>query len=237
MKFIYGIFKLILALGMLTFGIAMLFMEFEEFYAIVDDYYEQGLTYLPPELWVREIVAGIIAFVGLIVLWSIFRSVFPKQVKVRSISFPGMHGEVSIDLKDVEGTLERVAMKLPEVLKASIVLEPTDSTGRAMVLATVVLIKDADDDARMVTARVQHYLQIHTKKILGLQDVDVRLKVKQFKMKMKTLKAEPLLLEGPFGHPVEAAMAAAGAAPEQTTQEVVPEATEISSDSDLELEK
>jgi len=194
MKLIYGLFKLLLAIGMMSFGILLVLYQFEDVYAVADDYYERFLQQFPPEAPVREVIAVLIAVLGLLVLVSMFRS--PK--KRRTISFAGMHGEVTIELDDVETTLERVATKLPEVRSAAIKLEPTDSPGRARVIAKVVLLKNADDEARMVTARVQHYIQIHTRKILGLNDVDVQLNVKKFQMNMKTVKPEPLLLEGPL---------------------------------------
>ena len=103
---------------------------------------------------------------------------------------------------------------------------PTDSPGRACVIANVELLKNADDDARLVTARVQHYIQLHTKKILGLNDVDVRLNVKRFKMIMKTLKLEPLLLEGPLATAAGiGAMEAAAADVEERTDTGVEEET------------
>lgn len=203
MKIIYGTFKLLLAIAMMVFGVLLFMYHFDKVYGVVHGYYEQGLGYLPEGAPVREIVAGTVAFVGLI----LFLSMLWGRKKVRSISFTGMHGPVTIELDHVESMLEKVASKLPEVKKASIKLGPTDSPGRASVIADVELLKNADDDARMVTARVQHFIQVHTKKILGLNDVDVRLNVKKFIMKMRTLKIEPLLLEGP-GNVVE--MAAMG---------------------------
>lgn len=195
MKIIYGTLKLLLATAMMVFGVLLVFYPLEEVYGRIDDYYEQGLERLPESVspWVREVVAGGIAFVGLI----LFISMLWGRKKVRSISFTGMHGPVTIELAHVESMLEKVASKLPEVRKASIKLGPTDSPGRASVIADVELLKNAEEDARMVTARVQHYIQIHTKRILGLNDVNVRLNVKKFVMKMRTLKLEPLLLEGP----------------------------------------
>ncbi len=193
MKIVYGTLKLVLAIAMMAFGGLLIVFPIEEVYGFIDEYYEQGLEFFPEDAPVREVVAGAIAFAGVILLISMFWG----RKKVRSISFTGMHGPVTIELEHVEGMLEKVAAKLPEVRKASIKLGPTDSPGRASVIANVELLKNADEDARMVTARVQHYIQIHTKRILGLNDVDVRLNVKKFVMKMRTLKLEPLLLEGP----------------------------------------
>ena len=194
MQIIINTFKVLLAVAMLTFGILLIPFRLDELYGFIDGYYEQFLEFFPADAPVREIVAAVIAAVGLIIILSML---FNRK-KVRSISFTGMHGPVTIELEHVESTLERVATKLPEVRRATIKLEPTDSPGRACVVANVELLKNADDDARMVTARVQHYVQVHTKKILGLNDVDVRLNVKRFVMNMKTVKPEPLLLEAPL---------------------------------------
>lgn len=221
MKIIINIFKVLLAVAMLTFGILLIPFRLDELYGYIDGYYEQFLELFPEDVPVREIVGGAIAAVGLIIMLSM---IFGRK-KVRSISFTGMHGPVTIELEHVESTLERVAMKLPEVRRATVKLEPTDSPGRACVVANVELLKNADDEARMITARVQHYIQVHTKRILGLNDVDVRLIVKRFVMNMKTVKPEPLLLEGPFA-------AAAGLDAIETGA-----AAEVDAESDLEEEE
>lgn len=203
MKAIYSAFKLILAIVMMVFGVFLVFSPFLEIYDFVHGYYLRFLEQFSAEAPVREIAAGTIAIIGLIIgspmVLRVLRllRVLPRKKK-RAISFTGMHGPVSIQLDHVESTLERVAMKLPEVRRATIKLEPTDSPGRASVTATVELLKNADDDARMVTARVQHYIKVHTKKILGLNDVDVRLDVTRIIMKMKTVKPQTLLIEGPL---------------------------------------
>ena len=228
MKIIYGTFKSVLAIAMMLFGFLLAVFHFEEVYGVVYGYYEQALELLPEaaRLWVRPIVAGVVAFTGLILGISIVRG----RKKVRSISFTGMHGPVTIELDHVEGMLEKVASKLPEVRKASIKLGPTDSPGRASVIADVELLKNADDDARMVTARVQHYIQVHTKKILGLNDVDVRLNVKKFVMKMRTLKPETLLLEGPANVVDMTAMGAVAAAADVDEEEFEAETEEQAAD-------
>ncbi len=228
MKIIYGTLKLLLATAMMVFGILLAVYHFDKVYGVVHGYYEQGLAYLPEDarLWVRPIVAGAVAFAGLI----LFISMLSGRKKVRSISFTGMHGPVTIELEHVESMLEKVASKLPEVKKAAIKLGPTDSPGRASVIADVELLKNADDDARMVTARVQHYIQVHTKKILGLNDVDVRLNVKKFIMKMRTLKPETLLLEGPANVVDMTAMGAAAAAADVDEEEFEAETEEQAAD-------
>lgn len=208
MKQLYKLCKFFFVVLLLLLGIPLIFMRLDQIYAFafeqaefaytaIDGYYEELLLELPESFreWVRPAVAGVMVAFGLfMVIWSLFR---PK--KERSISFQGMHGEVTIELKDIESTLEHVLMKLPEVKRASIRLEPADSPGRVIAWADAILFKDADDDARMVTARVQAFLLQHTRKILGLQDVEVHLNVSRFLMNMKTVKPEILLLEAPSG--------------------------------------
>ena len=238
MKAIYSASKFTLAVLMMVFGIFLIFLPFDEVYGFVHHYYLLLVEQFPEDAPVRESVAGAIALIGLIIVLPMILG----RKKERAISFTGMHGPVNIELKYVESTLEKVAGKLPEVIKAKITLEPTDSPGRACVLATVELYKNADDDARMITARVQHYIQVHTKKILGLNDVDVRLTVKRFKMKMKTLKVEPLLLEGPLAAAAGMGVAEAAAADvdEEIAAESENEAVEVGvadSGDDLQLER
>ena len=122
---------------------------------------------------------------------------FKKRLKEREISFVGTHGEVTIALEPVESTLVRVVSKLPEVRNISIKIKTMEGPGSVRVLATAILRKDGDSDVRLLTARVNSYIQAHTKKILGMDEVLVKLKVKRFDMNMKTVKPEPLLLEAP----------------------------------------
>ncbi len=239
MKPIYSVFKFILAILMMVFGFLLVFFPYDKIYEFIHGYYLSFLEQVPEGTPVREIVAGAVAITGLILFLPMLLQLRKKE---RAISFTGMHGPVSIELKYVESTLEKVATKLPEVIRAKIKLEPTDSPGRACVFAIVELYKNADDDARMITARVQHYIQVHTKKILGLNDVDVRLTVKRFKMKMKTLKVEPLLLEGPLAVAagVGTMEAAAADVDEEIAAESEDEAVEVSvadSGDELQLER
>jgi hypothetical protein len=126
-----------------------------------------------------------------------FLPIVPKRRKGREVSFHGTHGDVTIELQHVEDTLEAVVAKLPDVKSISLSLKPQETPGQVKVLAVAVLKKDADTDARLITARVNSFIRTHTQKILGVQDVQVKLKVKRFLMRMRTVKPEPLLLEAP----------------------------------------
>lgn len=163
-------------------------------YEQVDTVWKRMIAQLPEGVEYRYVLAALILLLGIVVLLSLFVRGARRR---RSISFAGMHGEVTIELENVEGTLEKVAEKLPEVKAIAIRLEPTEARSRVLVLAQAVLMKEADSEARQVTDRVQDYIKQHARKILGVQEVDVRLTVKKFQLNMKSIKPMPLLLAGP----------------------------------------
>jgi hypothetical protein len=173
---------LITSVLLLAFGISLFFYtkhEINEYvYEQVDTTWKNLIANLPEGANYRLIVGVLIALAGFLVLISLF---IRGRGRRRSISFLGAHGEVTIELENVEGTLEVVARKLPEVVD----------------MAQAVLVKDADLEARQVTDRVQEYLKLHAQKILGVQEVDVRLTVRKFRLNMKSVKPMPLLLSGP----------------------------------------
>ena len=149
------------------------------------------ISYTEYHALARRIGGGALALGAL--MW-----IFLHRWPSKSVTFRGSHGDVTIDLDPVEATLGRVVEKLDEVRSVRIRVIPKGKTG-VQVLATAVLFKEGDGDARQVTARVNSFLQAHTRKILGLQDVDVKLKITRFVINMKTVKREPLLLESPEG--------------------------------------
>jgi len=194
-RFIGGLTALLISAGLVGLGIALLFVTKLEVYNEVDRAWIDLIAMGPEGLPYREILGGVLAVLGLIVFISLFLR--GKKSRRRSISFAGMHGEVTIELEHVEGVIENVAKKLSEVRAIGIRLEPTDARSRVLVLAEAVLMKDAEAEARQVTDRVQDYIKQHTRKILGVQEVDVRLTVRKFLLNMRTVKPLPLLLEGP----------------------------------------
>lgn len=200
---------------LIALGVALNFMYMHEVMEHVDTWWNQLKSYLPEGLPYRQILGGIFIVLGLIVALSYIMG--GKKKRKKSISFAGAHGDVTIELESVEGVIEKVAKKLPEVNAIAIRLEPTDARSRVMVLAEAWLEKNADTDARMVTDRVQEYIKQHTRKILGVQDVDVRLTVKKFVLNMRSLQPMPLLLEGPKETAVVAVPPAQGDAPQTTT--------------------
>jgi hypothetical protein len=195
-RFFGGLMALLSSLGLMAFGAALFVMHKRDVYDQVDQAWRDLIAQGPANLPYRQILGGALVVLGLIMFLSVFIR-GPKNRRRRSISFAGMHGEVTIELEHVEGVVENVAKKLPEVRAISIRLEPTESRQRVLVQAEAVLMKDADAEARQVTDRVQDYIKQHTRKILGVQEVDVRLTVRKFLLNMRTVKPLPLLLEGP----------------------------------------
>ncbi|MFP6581911.1 MAG: hypothetical protein VCD00_05075 [Candidatus Hydrogenedentota bacterium] len=195
MGFIRGLIRFCAAIVIISIGVLFVMYDLEELVARAHDVYMEFLdvaTPIPIEgVTYRQVFGVAMALFGALLLWMV---IVPKRRR-RSVSFVGTHGEVTIELEPVEATLQRVAMKLPEVKNMSITLRPLEGNGRIKVEAVAILEKSADDDARMVTARVQNFLQIHTRKIVGLQDVETKLTVTRWNMRMKTVKPEPLLLE------------------------------------------
>jgi hypothetical protein len=190
-------------------------------------YYEQVRVPIEdavPGIPLKEIVA---ALAGLGVL-ALLLPLPPKSAK-KSFTFAGTHGDVIIELENIEPTLERVLMKMPEVKNINIRLEPSKKKDEypALVNATAILEKKADDDARSITARVEHHLKIHADRFLGTNNCRVRLRVARWRMSMKTVKPEPLMLEAPEATPASAggqapvqSVVAAPIDPETPTMEI-----------------
>lgn len=197
---------------LIALGAALTQMYLYEVMEQVDTWWNQLKSYLPEGLPYRQILGGLFIALGVIVALSFVLG--GKKRRRKSITFAGAHGDVTIELESVEGVIEKVAYKLPEVRAISVRLEPTDARSRVMVLAETALMKDADADARMVTDRVQEYIKEHTRKILGVQDVDVRLTVKKFLLNMRSVKPMPLLLEGPKEPTIVTVGPAEGQAPQ-----------------------
>ena len=145
----------------------------------------------------RQILAAIFGVFAIGLLWTLTPTNWFQRE--REISFSGSHGEVSIALEPVEATLNRVVQKLPDVKWIELQVIPQEGMNKVRVVGKAILYKDADSDARMVTARVLNFITLHTRKILGVSNIEPKIKVKRWVMKMKTVKPEPLLLEGPEG--------------------------------------
>ena len=197
MKVLHGLLKLVI-FGLLIAGCVYLFLN------PVSDIYEEGValvedTPLRDNANARQAAAVILGVVLLILLLPV--RIWPGR-KESNITFAGNHGEVTVDLEPVERTLETVIQRLHEVKRVHDVrLKPLgnkkEPKNKVQATVYVTLIKDANADARRITERVNSFIQSHTRRILGIQDVEVKLNVRRWVMNMKTVKPEPLLLSAP----------------------------------------
>lgn len=147
-----------------------------------NDLYRQGLA----------ILAGVAVFLAFLPLWP------KRKAKQRTYTFQGTHGEVVVELEPVEATLERVVNKLPEVKWATVRIRPVDGTPPAIQVDVKGVFRREDaSDVRLTSAWIQSFIKTRTQKMLGVQDVNVRLHLKSQITNMKSVKPEPLLLEGP----------------------------------------
>lgn len=200
MRYFIGLIRLLVYLVLLVLGVLLVLFEKKIIYREFDKYYQQFLEQAPPFDYYREVFGGVLAVLG--ILFFLYQWIaWIRRRRERSISFVGTQGEVTIDLEPVESTLEKVALRLPEVQHIRILMKPLKGTPEVLVDAVAILKKDPEDDARMVTARVQNFLKIHASKITGLQDIEAKLRVKRWRMSVKSLKPEPLLLQAPDGQP------------------------------------
>ncbi|PCJ67047.1 MAG: hypothetical protein COA73_00050 [Candidatus Hydrogenedentota bacterium] len=200
MLFLRGTIRMIMALVFLAAGALVALYEKQFLIDKFDEYYIQFLEQAPPFEYYREAAGGIIAFFGLVIILFQLVGGMARR-KGRTITFEGSQGQVSMDLEPVEATLEKVGVRLPEVQQIRIRMKPLKGDGKLLVEADAILKKDPDDDARMIFARVQSFLKIQARKITGLQDVEARLRVKKWRMSVKSFKPEPLMLEAPGDEP------------------------------------
>ncbi len=200
MSFLRGIIRMSVAAVLLAAGAFVAMYEKQFLIDKFDEYYTLFLEQAPPFEYYREAAGGILAFLGLLIVLFQFFGTMARR-KARMIVFEGSQGQVSMDLEPVEATLDKVGVRLPEVQHIRIRMKPLKGTGKVLVEADAILKKDPDDDARMIFARVQNFLKVQARKITGLQDVETRLRVKKWRMSVKSFKPEPLMLEAPGDEP------------------------------------
>jgi hypothetical protein len=200
MSFLRGITRLITAAVLLASGALVALYEKQFLIDKFDEYYTLFLEQAPPFEYYREAAGGILAALGVLIILIQFFGAIARR-KGRIIVFEGSQGQVSMDLEPVEATLEKVGVRLPEVQHIRIRMKPLKGAGKVLVQADAILKKDPDDDARMIFARVQNFLKVQARKITGLQDVETRLRVKKWRMSVKSFKPEPLMLEAPGDEP------------------------------------
>jgi hypothetical protein len=111
-------------------------------------------------------IGGVLAVMGLIALYP-----SSHRRKHKTISFPGIHGNVVIELDSVEATLNRVIGRKPEVKRIKVTVDPSEDNRKARVTADVVLYKGVGTSAREAANRVSNYVSDAAVHILGVEDV------------------------------------------------------------------
>lgn len=195
MRFLNWFCRFVLFAGLVAIAALTIMYGRNEIFDQITTWYETTKSALrvPPDLPFRYVIGGVSGVLAA----GLFITLIPRGRKDREVTFSGTHGEVSISLEPVEATLNRVVQKLPDVKTIDLKIKPMEDQGKVRVQGTAVLYKDADSDARMITARVCNFISMHTRKIIGVSDIEPKLKVKRWVFRMKTVKPEPLLLEGP----------------------------------------
>jgi len=166
---------------------------------------------LPDNDLYRQILAAIVGtaiFLSFLPLW-------PKRgPKERTFAFQGTHGEVTIELEPVEDTLERVLGKLPEVKWVTIRIEPQGASADGIdVFVKGSFRREDSSDIRHTSAWIQSFVKSRTQRMLGVQNVDVKLHLKNQPTNMKSVQPEPLMLEAPRSDYAPAKTPTAAAAP------------------------
>ena len=140
-------------------------------------------------------IIGIVLFlVALVGIAPMFRTKRPRS----TISFPGIRGDVTIELDSVEANLSRVVSKMPEVKKIKVKVVPSEDNRRAVVSADVLMYKGSSGASAHETAnRISEFLMDAAVNILGVEEVTkVNLNVRDIIVDAKQLAAaharEPL---------------------------------------------
>ncbi len=130
------------------------------------------------------IVLFLVAFVGIV---PVCRAKRPRS----TISFPGIRGDVTIELDSVEANLSRVVSKMPEVKKIKVKVVPSEDNRRAVVSADVLMYKGSGGASAHETAnRISEFLMDAAVNILGVEEVTkVNLNVRDIIVDAKQLAA------------------------------------------------
>lgn len=173
--FILGIISLLVALGL---------PEVKTYLAQVPGLIAQLQSKLPPQL---DFMKEVLTVQGLWFTGSIVAIVFgiygftPRSTKWRKpkkISYTGPHGEVQIQLDTVEQSLNHVLMRMPEIKRIQVKVDPQDGGRRALIRAEVVLYQRPGQNARALASLVTDYISETASKLLGIEDLaTIELKV------------------------------------------------------------
>ena len=169
-------------------------------------------------------------FAGVLVLLLGLLALMPlsKPRRKRTISFPGHHGEVTIQLDSVESTLSRVVGKMPEVKKIWVKVIPSEDNHRAQVAAEVMMYKGAQAaGAREIANRICDYLADTAVNILGVEDVTtVNLTVRGIILDIPKPKTAPAPEPEPLAEPAPPLEPAAQVPPASDHSEEFPAPTQ-----------
>ena len=121
---------------------------------------------------------GFVAGVGFILLGA-YGLLRLRRRRTPRISFRGEHGEMVIELKSIENTLNRVINTLPEVRRARVRVCPEKDGRRVQVRAEVMLQNCADQGLRRTAGLVSECIAEAVGRAMGLEEIaTVRLVVK-----------------------------------------------------------
>ena len=171
-------------LSLVVLCLGALSLAFYLGFAPVTDYVAQ----LPAQLiqWQQELPENMVWAKGLLevrILWligSIIAFVFgayglfpriSKWKKAKKISYDGPHGLVQIELDTVEQSLNRVLVRMPEVKKIDVCVEPRDGGRSALIKADAVLQHQPGQNARAIASLVSDYIAETATKMLGLEEL------------------------------------------------------------------
>ncbi len=122
----------------------------------------------------RESGVWLLVVPGLLLITLGIVTLLPQRFRegaVKTISYPGTHGNVIIQLDSVEANLNRMMSKLPEVKWISVEVDPDEDNGKAKVLAAVKLLKGPGESARETANRVSDRLADTAANLLGVDDI------------------------------------------------------------------
>ncbi len=122
----------------------------------------------------RESGVWLLVVPGLLLITLGIVTLLPQRFRegaVKTISYPGTHGNVVIQLDSVEANLNRMMSKLPEVKWISVEVDPDEDNGKAKVLAAVKLLKGPGESARETANRVSDRLADTAANLLGVDEI------------------------------------------------------------------
>ncbi len=167
----------VLCLGALSLAFFMGFAPVTDYVANLPQLLTQWQQDLPESFaWAKGLLEiRILWLIGSIVAF-VFGGygLFPrisKWKKSKKISYDGPHGLVQIELDTVEQSLNRVLVRMPEVKKIDVHVEPRDGGRSALIKADAVLQHQPGQNARAIAGLVSDYIAETATKMLGLEEL------------------------------------------------------------------